>query len=293
MANTRRRRRNVSLDKGRKGFFSLKRIKAWESKWGKLTEFREKVAPAYLKAALPVLLNNVSFVEKRGLLEQGKLMILVVGGGKGFFSRRVLPGLRRSFGDRLKIQVTESDLYPVVQHAPKSSHRLMARFEEMPFINNSFDMIVGQSVAHQPGFLENLHELKRVLSKTGVIVHFQDDIPVGTEFHLKFDALAKVGMLNPKTLRSLHSEYARRIAEAANRAGMGADAEEIYGEEFIDARGNFKEHAGKDLDKRNHIAYHFGSRVGFHEPGVSKGKKKITYKGIAVMMGPIIEPAKK
>ncbi len=161
----------------------------WSSKYGDVQRMKLRFLPAYLDAFAPLVAGAIDFHTTQ--TGKDKVRLLVLGGGNGIFSRKVLPHVRRhlrEIGNSSEIEVVESDVSPAIKaalkagapNAPKAVVR--ADMARLPFGDETFDIIVSESslyAAKRDRMNKAIGQIKRVLAPSGLLVHIQDGWPGG------------------------------------------------------------------------------------------------------------------
>ena len=275
-------------------------LQRWERLYSEGVAIKEAMNPAYIDA--------VAATFAAAILATGKdqVKLLVIGGGDGHFSRKVLPAVLNivtATNSAIEVDVLETDLTEAISRAPGKNAVVDVKELDAHFAPGSFDVVVGEAMLHQggrKGIGKTMQQIAGVLSKTGTFVHVQDTVPDPTDW-ISAERLRELGvtgapMMRPETQgesRALvdmaaeaHSGLANAIhreAKACKGAFMLMGAE---GTGFTDVSAfplNFA------LPQYNSLHYSQGGMGGSHDPEVPEGKLKLTYRAMVSFFRPHIE----
>ncbi len=203
---------------------------AWQESYGELDALRQRYAKPYGKAVAPVVTAIINDQTPAKRSRRKTCKILTVGGGKGSFSRILLPEIREALeriGNRTKVEVVETDLASVVAQAQGAKAR--ASFEDLPFKKGSFDIVLAESSLQDKGrkeFTHRLGEIARVLNPHGSLVNIADHVPCGMGG--THTASSRAGMIGLQ-LKALaaHQVFHQELQQAAERTGFVAMTKEV------------------------------------------------------------------
>lgn len=266
-------------------------------RWEKLFSPREKIiqfheAP-YLSAVVPLFAGAIRYLEKE------PTRILVVGGGRGHFSERVLPAVRRMLqanGRNPDIGVLETDMTDEIKKAPAPSQVVNVLELSRHFPLGSFDVVVGESMIHQmhPNIFKALLQIRHVMTSDGIFIHVQDTVPdywqwLSPETRKRFGIHETKAVYHiedfqrlPELSNEAHGNLCRALLEGAQDAEMYMTGVTVKHQSVLDAR-NLGPHPTMDLGDRNYVTYKMGNVFGGRAQGLPPGKKIVEYEGLATI----------
>lgn len=236
----------------------------WTQIYGEQNRMREIIAPAYTKGVAPFVAGVIA------AHNAPKTRVLVIGGGNGAFSRRLLPKVEQILerhGVSTQIDVIETDISGVVRHAP--GKRVVADAHNLPFKNRSFDVVIGESMLHQANNVpRTTEEVSRVLSPLGFFIHVQDAIPDPRDYVSREQMIAagippgaseiRLADINPRAygaiVKAAHIGLLQKAHVSAKNNGMGFMAIGVQTAEVTPNRLT-GEIAGIPLTGINHVRF--------------------------------------
>lgn len=262
-------------------------------KFGSQNELRERFKQPYLKAVVPYV---AAALKLRLGNAPREVKILVIGGGDGRFSRDVLPVLKSIFKkSQPDFKVVESDLTFAVKRAKNAYARVVANAKEMPFADNSFDLIVGESMIHQlevDGIGQAIEKIKNILKPHGTFIHVQDFSPDPNYWssarlsNSRFSATNSFNDQNVATLfsamgREAHQNLVLCLNASAQRNGLHFNSIPIEGSSVVDS-SLVTAIQGQAVKRFNRISFDFGDVLG-SEIKLPKGKTELVYRGMVTL----------
>jgi len=202
-------------------------------------EIISTMAPSSLAHTYGILAHRLPFSYCQSIMLKGLLdrelpedveAILEVGAGSGYVYHALLPTKLRKKWCQLELN---SSLSGSAKHAHPNANIVCGCAYEIPFEDETFDVIFGYSGYSQINFLQiALEEAKRCLKKGGKFIHIQDLGPCasGMRYYMKHS-------LGPRNLEVLtdgplscitsdgkvidkYEEFSLRLLEAAILAGL-------------------------------------------------------------------------
>jgi len=168
--------------------------KRWQTLYSTQEKLRSLFKEPYGQAIGSVIAGTIDFVKKNDTQTGHKFNILVMGGGKGRFSRDTLPFVikeLRNAGSKVRLEVTETDIASVIKHAP-TRRKLQADMTALPFKDKAFDLVLSESSLNQPGpkqLGQVVGEIKRVLTPKDASFTFKtfhQTVPIGCPLNYGF-----------------------------------------------------------------------------------------------------------
>ncbi|GEM_PF-3046399 len=260
---------------------------AWHEHNAESEVFRDFYRPAYHDAFAPVVASSIDFQSR--VLGKRVVKVLVVGGGKGVFSEKVLPASLELFNSTPpKIEVVETDTSEVLSQAPKTAVRVRADARALPFQDGSFDLVFGESMIHHQGpqgVMDIVKEVGRVLKPDGMFFHVQDVGPNDDWLKLRESTLTKSGSLNVigakrQLLDAVDRRVIRAIGEAAAKNKMSFLSRLISGEEHLDLQEIAKKYGvSKGKVTSNDFVFLTGRASSYFDSSLPKGLARLRYSG--------------
>jgi SAM-dependent methyltransferase len=271
----------------------------WEKLYGEQENLRRIFSEPYTRALAPFLAGAIDYHARL----QGKLRILVVGGGKGRFSRELLPKVRELLekkGRKVELDVVETDLASVIRQAP-AAKRAQAEVKRLPFKSETFDLVVGEAMIHQggpAGVPRSISEIKRVLAKDGSFIHVADITPDPREwtgpgvaaavgFGKETPALRAGGGGHGRQLMDMsaqaHANLAKLLHLTARAHGLSFAALTAQEEALVPAGPRSERLHGIKVGRFNTLRFSHGGIQTANEPGVPPGQRKIGYEGVVTV----------
>jgi len=255
--------------------------KKWERLYQNLANTRAKLRPAYNKGVASTIAGVIDY------FQYPQVKILVVGGGKGTFSRDLLPAVKmelKKLGREPRFQVIESDPLGVIRDAP--GKRLRAKAEFLPFRAGEFDLVIGESMIHQTDMSVSIPEIKRVLNANGSFIHVADNVPIRGTVHpdlgdkpvtpIKSDS--GLERIMPRVVDS-HKRQLEKIRTQCHESGLSSAAIQFEGEVLTSAKRKMGVLGGVNLNKSNFIHSNMGVLQPRVVSDVPRGKRKLVYSG--------------
>lgn len=265
----------------------------WEQLYRGLLKVKEFIYPAYEAAIAPIISGTVHFQNRP------TVKILVIGGGEGNFSKRLLPTIRRMLKERgstTRIEVVESDLTRAIKKAQGT--RVLADMTRLPFKEGSFDLVVGESVIHNmhPDTIGNaIKEIKRVLKNGGSFVHVQDhfpdptvwgDLSVRSHFQKGHPMVTKdqtnLAHFAPAALTA-HKNLMEHLRRYARAEGMSQTTLEIRGSQSVSRKREVPIFGGIDLSGENAFHYNKGLLSSKKDTSIPKDERQLHYTGLVTI----------
>lgn len=266
----------------------------WEKLYGGQERLHEIFREPYVNAVAPIVAGVVDFQGK------SKLRVLVIGGGKGRFTKDLLPKVQEALaekGNHAEIDVVETDFNEVVKEAP-AKKRVRADMWALPFRSGSFDLVVGQSVMHQGGprrLPQLISEVRRVLTPKGSFVHVADHVPdprdwtgaglLGADvFPGEVPTRKATERSEKEALIEVSLEAHRNLIDffrlSAGRNDMSSATVNVNHESVVPITGPRNEaFGGVKTRKANSWLFQFGRLSGKDEKGIPRGMRKVAYSG--------------
>jgi len=265
------------------------RGRAEEAKWNRKYEVQERLkefmAPAYNDAVAPFVAAAIHSHNAP------RVRVLVLAGGKGSFSSRLLPDVKRRLaenGVKTSIDVVETDITTVLRHA--TGKRVIADMQKLPFKDRAFDFVVSQAGINQlgPGGLpEGMAEVNRVLTPAGIFIHVQDTTPDLRSWcrpesirAWQHESAAVIGLDKSNTNRfqelatEAYANVALALQAVARRQGMRSVAFQYKGEARV-PMAPFKV-SGRDLSDATGIHFTLG-QLSYSFPEVPERMRQLSY----------------
>lgn len=266
------------------------KIEEWHRRYAENARLKFVLRPAYNKAIGTPLAQIISY------MKQPRVRILVLGGGTGVFSRDLLPQIQRILrkqGSHTKIEVVETDPLEIVLDAPPHSHRIRMDADRLSFKNQSFDLVVGQSMLHQTDLRRSIPEIKRVMKTSGFFFNVQDDPPAfkGSEYRRLLEGGGQVSPTKDMQQRVVESgmrateAFAQSVVAAATHFRLSSVVLLTEGRALVSAKTDLGTFSGRDLNEGYGVEYSMGSTGRIKERGnIPNGKKELSYKGIITIL---------
>ncbi len=281
-------------------------LEQWNYKYTPLEAIRKRMGRAYEEAITPFFAGAVHFTQKPFV------RILIVGGGKGHFSRDMLPAIKRELAEKArksgthpqKMEVFETDLVPeAVARAPGNNskpnrlvRKLAADIHAIPFSDGRFDLVFGESIIHQGGnnnLEARIKEIKRVMNDKGIFIHIQDNVPF-TEESVTPDQAKKAGFtlqainkgMTPEQNKSLieladsaHNILIQKTHAAAKANNLSFALGKVQGEVMEPSSRPFKLPNGNSFTEFNSIQHNYGIFIPENDSGISNKERRLKYSG--------------
>lgn len=271
----------------------------WQRLYSAGVATKELFNPAYLDAVAFCFAAAILAVEK------DTVGLLVIGGGDGHFSRKVLPAVREiveAHNPTLALRVLETDVSDVIRKAPGESRVVDAHKLHEHFAPATFDIVVGEAMMHQDGPAKLpvlLDEVARVLTPEGIFVHVQDTIPDPRDWVADPDLRELYAREVPLMETGKHGSQAQllQMAESAHK-GLIVRLQQVveqakYRLMVIRAEGEAKVDAQSVAwtptalrPGDNGLSYFLGTFGHGQKPGVPEGTMELHYTGLVSFVRP-------
>lgn len=275
-------------------------LQRWERLYAQGVALKEAMNPAYIDA--------VASTFAAAILACGKdqVKLLVVGGGDGHFSRKVLPAvmnLVNAVNSSVGVEVLETDLTEAILRAPGKTAVVDVKELDRHFAAGSFDVVVGEAMLHQggrKGIGKTMQQIAHVLSNTGTFVHVQDTVPDPTDW-IAPERLRELGVRGAPMMQ-VGSDGARQnlmaMADEAHSGlanAMHSEAKSLKGAFMLmGAEGTGMTDINAfppNLVPAGYTALHYshGGMGGEHDPEVPSGKYRLTYRAMVSCFRPHVQ----
>ena len=263
----------------------------WERMYRPHVAIRQFFKEPYIKAVAPTIAGAVDFTGK------SEVKLLVIGGGEGRFSKDLLLEVKKLLKKKkrnVKITVVESDVADAIRNAP--GHKVRADINALPFADESFDLIIGESMIHQGGpqaIPLAVSQIQRILTQKGAFIHIADFMPDPRDWVTEkisgqrsiFDSTKVTHNLTADNLDSYsaisklaHLNVLGFLAKHYQAVGLLSMAAEIHADVRVNA--TLKRKIGDvDVSRFNSIKFENGIILHSNEKGITRGMKKLNYSG--------------
>lgn len=262
----------------------------WRDVYSQIGRQRRLYGPAYADAYAPLIAGAIDYHTSTNPTKR-EVRVLVIGGGKGHFSKRTLPAVLeslREIGNQTRVKVIESDITPVIRHAPRP--RVKADLFNLPFADESFDFIIGESVLHTgtPQELDSFAvQAHRILRPGGVLLHMQDAVAEWwSDQPLNFskDLPAAEQRAQMAASEAAHLRLANAIVESARKARLSAAHQVQLGiAPLTDGRIIQIAKLFAERPNANTAAFMMGRQCTLTDPSLPPDEKQLLFTGYATL----------
>lgn len=262
-------------------------VEKWNRLYSEQNKVRKIFKEPYAYAVAPFMAGVIDYYNR-------PLRILVIGGGDGHFTRDLLPEIRNFLRIKkvsARIEVVESDLTEMVSKSP--GVKVRADAHALPFTDSSFDLVIGESMIHQPngreGMGQRIKEIHRVLKEDGSFIHVQDSIPDPGSWAgiplpapiFKLNAMQSA-ILQDSLFAEAHKNLILELRRLTRERHMSFGALGVSGSKLFPETKKLGEIEGLNFD--NMPANYFHLKNGVLEPrkdsSIPRNKKRLQYSGM-------------
>ena len=251
--------------------------------WYQLQRFKKGFLPAMQDAIPPAVASFLSYLPEK------KPRVLVLTREPGSFQRDYLPQITQmlnELGNPREMQVSEFNVEKIVK-AQASKPASVAAAHSLPFKNDYFDFIFGQSVLHCGKVDLWAREITRVMKSNSCFFHVQDDAP---NPHLLdrswrepvrvFSAMSEAEHASNTALQA-HSMLVSTANRHFDSLKVSNASFTLEGNTSVDSSHKFELFGEHDLNKNNFLDFKLGITAFGTDRKIPKGNKQLKYTAIA------------